>query len=64
MCELGDLKVLDLADNPGKFFRILEIFGNMSASSGIKTGVQFILWGGSVLFLVRLTCRERIMYPY
>jgi len=33
----------------------MGVLGYISGSAGIKGGVQYILWGGSVMFLVRFT---------
>ncbi|XP_077249949.1 acyl-CoA oxidase 2 [Tasmannia lanceolata] len=38
-------------DDPGRYFSILEAVGSIDMSLGIKTGVQFSLWGGSVINL-------------
>jgi hypothetical protein len=50
--ELGFIKIMDIRDNPKRFFLAMELFGYVSSSMGIKSGVQFILWGGSLMFLV------------
>ncbi|KAI4330160.1 hypothetical protein MLD38_028463 [Melastoma candidum] len=38
-------------EDPEKYFAILEAVGSVDMSLGIKTGVQFSLWGGSVINL-------------
>ncbi|CAN1224896.1 Acyl-coenzyme A oxidase, peroxisomal [Linum perenne] len=40
-----------VADDPAKYFAILEAVGSVDMSLGIKMGVQYSLWGGSVLNL-------------
>ncbi|KAL6959330.1 Acyl-coenzyme A oxidase 2, peroxisomal [Sarracenia purpurea var. burkii] len=40
-----------VADDPEKYFAIAEAAGSFDMSFGIKMGVQFSLWGGSVLNL-------------
>lgn len=40
-----------VAEDPAKYFAILEAVGSVDMSLGIKMGVQFSLWGGSVLNL-------------
>ncbi|KAG6657534.1 acyl-coenzyme A oxidase 2, peroxisomal [Carya illinoinensis] len=40
-----------VADEPTKYFAILEAVGSVDMSLGIKMGVQYSLWGGSVLNL-------------
>ncbi|KAG6401185.1 hypothetical protein SASPL_138033 [Salvia splendens] len=40
-----------VVDDPAKYFAILEAVGSVDMSLGIKMGVQFSLWGGSVLNL-------------
>eukprot|EP00245_Coleochaete_scutata_P005256 TRINITY_DN18686_c0_g1_i1.p1 TRINITY_DN18686_c0_g1~~TRINITY_DN18686_c0_g1_i1.p1 ORF type:complete len:686 (-),score=144.71 TRINITY_DN18686_c0_g1_i1:359-2416(-) len=37
-----------LAEDPGRYFSVLDAIGLMDLSLCIKTGVQFSLWGGSV----------------
>ncbi|KAA0036009.1 hypothetical protein IC582_017111 [Cucumis melo] len=37
--------------DPGKYFAIMEAVGSVDVSLAIKMGVQFSLWGGSVLNL-------------
>ncbi|KAK4756466.1 hypothetical protein SAY87_006593 [Trapa incisa] len=38
-------------DDPGKYFALLEAIGSVDMSLGIKMGVQYSLWGGSVINL-------------
>ncbi|KAH7520620.1 hypothetical protein FEM48_Zijuj08G0164300 [Ziziphus jujuba var. spinosa] len=40
-----------VVDEPAKYFAVLEAVGSVDMSLGIKTGVQYSLWGGSVLNL-------------
>ncbi|GFZ18595.1 acyl-CoA oxidase 2 [Actinidia rufa] len=40
-----------VAQEPDKYFSILEAVGSVDISLGIKMGVQYSLWGGSVLNL-------------
>ncbi|XP_010445287.1 PREDICTED: acyl-coenzyme A oxidase 2, peroxisomal-like [Camelina sativa] len=40
-----------VADDPEKYFSIMEAVGSVDMSFGIKMGVQYSLWGGSVLNL-------------
>ncbi|KAE8696238.1 Acyl-coenzyme A oxidase 2, peroxisomal [Hibiscus syriacus] len=40
-----------VVDDPAKYFAITEAVGSIDVSLGIKLGVQFSLWGGSVLNL-------------
>lgn len=40
-----------VAEDPAKYFAIVEAVGSVDMSLGIKMGVQFSLWGGSVLNL-------------
>ncbi|KAM2449342.1 hypothetical protein PS2_018805 [Malus domestica] len=40
-----------VVDEPAKYFAILEAVGSVDMSLGIKMGVQYSLWGGSVLNL-------------
>jgi acyl-CoA oxidase len=40
-----------VADDPAKYFAILEAVGGADISLGIKMGVQYSLWGGSVINL-------------
>ncbi|KAE8718540.1 Acyl-coenzyme A oxidase 2, peroxisomal [Hibiscus syriacus] len=40
-----------VVDDPAKYFAITEAVGSVDVSLGIKLGVQFSLWGGSVLNL-------------
>ncbi|KAM3290077.1 acyl-coenzyme A oxidase 2, peroxisomal [Capsicum chacoense] len=40
-----------LVDDPGKYFAIAEAVGSVDMSLGIKMGVQYSLWGGSVINL-------------
>ncbi|CAI0420190.1 unnamed protein product [Linum tenue] len=40
-----------VADDPAKYFAILEAVGSVDMSLGIKMGVQYSLWGGSVINL-------------
>ncbi|MFQ6645143.1 hypothetical protein Gotur_019133 [Gossypium turneri] len=40
-----------VVDDPAKYFAITEAIGSIDVSLGIKLGVQFSLWGGSVLNL-------------
>lgn len=40
-----------VVDEPAKYFAILEAVGGIDMSLGIKMGVQYSLWGGSVLNL-------------
>jgi acyl-CoA oxidase len=40
-----------VADDPEKYFAIMEAVGSVDMSLGIKMGVQYSLWGGSVINL-------------
>ncbi|XP_050368003.1 acyl-coenzyme A oxidase 2, peroxisomal [Argentina anserina] len=40
-----------VAEDPAKYFAILEAVGSVDMSLGIKMGVQYSLWGGSVINL-------------
>ncbi|XP_057807079.1 acyl-coenzyme A oxidase 2, peroxisomal [Salvia miltiorrhiza] len=40
-----------VVDDPARYFAILEAVGSVDMSLGIKMGVQFSLWGGSVVNL-------------
>ncbi|CAH9109642.1 unnamed protein product [Cuscuta europaea] len=40
-----------ILENPAKYFAISEAIGSIDMSLGIKLGVQYSLWGGSVLNL-------------
>uniref|UniRef100_A0A1J3H7A1 Acyl-coenzyme A oxidase n=1 Tax=Noccaea caerulescens TaxID=107243 RepID=A0A1J3H7A1_NOCCA len=40
-----------VADDPEKYFAIMEAVGSVDMSFGIKMGVQYSLWGGSVINL-------------
>ncbi|CAF2088099.1 hypothetical protein BRARA_F02383 [Brassica rapa] len=40
-----------VADDPEKYFAIMEAVGSVDMSLGIKLGVQYSLWGGSVINL-------------
>ncbi|GER47609.1 acyl-coenzyme A oxidase [Striga asiatica] len=40
-----------VVEDPAKYFAILEAVGSVDMSLGIKMGVQYSLWGGSVLNL-------------
>ncbi|RAL43982.1 unnamed protein product [Cuscuta campestris] len=40
-----------VVEDPGKYFAISEAIGSVDMSLGIKMGVQYSLWGGSVLNL-------------
>ncbi|KFK28196.1 hypothetical protein AALP_AA8G484800 [Arabis alpina] len=40
-----------VADDPAKYFAIMEAVGSVDMSLGIKMGVQYSLWGGSVINL-------------
>ncbi|MED6122549.1 Acyl-coenzyme A oxidase 2, peroxisomal [Stylosanthes scabra] len=40
-----------VVDDPAKYFAILEAVGSIDMSLGIKMGVQYSLWGGSVINL-------------
>lgn len=40
-----------VSDDPEKYFAILEAVGSVDMSLGIKMGVQYSLWGGSVINL-------------
>lgn len=40
-----------VADDPAKYFAVVEAVGSVDMSLGIKMGVQYSLWGGSVLNL-------------
>lgn len=40
-----------VVDEPAKYFAIVEAVGSVDMSLGIKMGVQYSLWGGSVLNL-------------
>ncbi|KAK0607265.1 hypothetical protein LWI29_012325 [Acer saccharum] len=49
--EAGVRPFLCVADDPGKYFAIVEAAGSVDMSLGVKLGVQYSLWGGSVLNL-------------
>ncbi|KAJ8619165.1 hypothetical protein MRB53_015351 [Persea americana] len=38
-------------EDPGKYFAIMEAAGSVDVSLGVKMGVQYSLWGGSVMNL-------------
>ncbi|PNX90087.1 peroxisomal acyl-CoA oxidase, partial [Trifolium pratense] len=40
-----------VVNDPAKYFAILEAVGSVDMSLGIKMGVQYSLWGGSVINL-------------
>ncbi|EPS69661.1 hypothetical protein M569_05102, partial [Genlisea aurea] len=40
-----------VAEDPAKYFAIVEAVGSVDMSLGIKMGVQYSLWGGSVINL-------------
>ncbi|GAB4847302.1 Acyl-coenzyme A oxidase 2, peroxisomal [Ancistrocladus abbreviatus] len=46
-------------DDPAKYFAILEAVGSVDISLGIKMGVQYSLWGGSVINLGTKKHKER-----
>ncbi|KAJ8765449.1 hypothetical protein K2173_014571 [Erythroxylum novogranatense] len=48
-----------VAEDPSKYFAIVEAAGAFDMSLGIKMGVQYSLWGGSVLNLGTKKHRER-----
>ncbi|KDP46864.1 hypothetical protein JCGZ_24073 [Jatropha curcas] len=48
-----------VADDPVKYFAILEAVGSVDMSLGIKMGVQYSLWGGSVINLGTKKHREK-----
>ncbi|XVF58945.1 hypothetical protein PTKIN_Ptkin07bG0107100 [Pterospermum kingtungense] len=49
-----------VVEDPAKYFAITEAVGGIDISLGIKLGVQFSLWGGSVLNLG--TEKHRVKY--
>ncbi|XP_062098888.1 acyl-coenzyme A oxidase, peroxisomal [Humulus lupulus] len=49
--EAGVRPFRALLEDPAQYFAILEAVGSIDMSLGIKTGVQFSLWGGSVINL-------------
>ncbi|KAG9451578.1 hypothetical protein H6P81_011543 [Aristolochia fimbriata] len=49
--ELGIRPLKYVTDDPVKYFAILEAVGSLDMSLGIKMGVQYSLWGGSVINL-------------
>eukprot|EP00270_Netrium_digitus_P019693 TRINITY_DN782_c0_g1_i1.p1 TRINITY_DN782_c0_g1~~TRINITY_DN782_c0_g1_i1.p1 ORF type:complete len:724 (-),score=161.70 TRINITY_DN782_c0_g1_i1:168-2216(-) len=48
-CDVRPLQAL--VESPAKYFAITEAVGHIDLSLGIKLGVQFSLWGGSVVNL-------------
>lgn len=46
---IGPLRYV--SEDPEKYFAIAEAFGSVDMSLGIKLGVQYSLWGGSVINL-------------
>ncbi|XP_022136505.1 acyl-coenzyme A oxidase, peroxisomal [Momordica charantia] len=49
--EAGIRPLRFVNDDPAKYFAIMEAVGSIDVSLAIKMGVQFSLWGGSVLNL-------------
>lgn len=49
--EAGIRPLQYVAEDPEKYFAIAEAFGSVDMSLGIKMGVQYSLWGGSVINL-------------
>ncbi|KAK7369370.1 hypothetical protein VNO80_11407 [Phaseolus coccineus] len=49
--EAGIRPLRYVVNEPAKYFAILEAVGSVDMSLGIKMGVQYSLWGGSVLNL-------------
>ncbi|XP_061344399.1 acyl-coenzyme A oxidase 2, peroxisomal [Gastrolobium bilobum] len=49
--EAGIRPLRYILHDPSKYFAILEAVGSVDMSLGIKMGVQYSLWGGSVLNL-------------
>lgn len=52
IAKRGFLKISDVTNNPGRYLAITEVIGGCYGSTGIKAGVQFTLWGGSLALLV------------
>ncbi|KAL8475071.1 hypothetical protein ACS0TY_031479 [Phlomoides rotata] len=49
--EAGIRPLRYVVEEPAKYFAIMEAVGSVDMSLGVKLGVQFSLWGGSVLNL-------------
>ncbi|KAK7318581.1 hypothetical protein RJT34_03284 [Clitoria ternatea] len=49
--EAGIRPLRCVTDDPAMYFAILEAVGSVDMSLGIKMGVQYSLWGGSILNL-------------
>ncbi|XP_073293502.1 acyl-coenzyme A oxidase 2, peroxisomal [Primulina huaijiensis] len=49
--EAGIRPFVYALEDPGKYFAVVEAVGGVDMSLGIKMGVQYSLWGGSVLNL-------------
>ncbi|KAJ6737175.1 ACYL-COENZYME A OXIDASE [Salix viminalis] len=49
--EAGIRPLKYVVEDPGKYFAIVEAAGAVDISLGIKLGVQYSLWGGSVINL-------------
>uniref|UniRef100_A0A6M2EA05 Acyl-coenzyme A oxidase n=1 Tax=Populus davidiana TaxID=266767 RepID=A0A6M2EA05_9ROSI len=49
--EAGIMPLKYVVEDPGKYFAIVEAAGAVDISLGIKLGVQYSLWGGSVINL-------------
>jgi len=52
LAKRGFLRLDDVVNNPGRYLAITELIGSCNGSTGIKAGVQFTLWGGSIALLV------------
>jgi acyl-CoA oxidase len=50
-----------LMEDPGQYFALLEAVGYIDMSLAIKLGVQFSLWGGSVVNLGTQKHRDKYL---
>ncbi|XP_068641072.1 acyl-coenzyme A oxidase 2, peroxisomal [Aristolochia californica] len=57
--ELGIRPLKYVTEDPAKYFAIAEAVGSVDMSLGIKMGVQYSLWGGSVINLGTKKHREK-----
>eukprot|EP00698_Gefionella_okellyi_P000026 TRINITY_DN10013_c0_g2_i1.p1 TRINITY_DN10013_c0_g2~~TRINITY_DN10013_c0_g2_i1.p1 ORF type:complete len:368 (+),score=81.31 TRINITY_DN10013_c0_g2_i1:121-1224(+) len=47
----GFIRITDIRDNPLRYLNLIELVGYVSASAGIKAGVQWTLWGSTIVHL-------------
>ncbi|CAA7401005.1 unnamed protein product [Spirodela intermedia] len=50
-----------MLEDPGKYFAVTRAIGSVDMSLGIKMGVQYSLWGGSVINLGTQKHRDRFL---